>query len=179
MELIIEEVDKSTISDVGKIDGRFVIDGRLLLQAENDQIHYSVIDLPPIEKRYGREDIDYSAYVADQERAIFLAYMDGRLAGQIILRENWNNYAYIDDIAVDVAFRRLGVGRALVDRVRLWARQKRLPGIMLETQTNNVAACRFYESCGFKIGGFDNMLYRGLDSGTDEVAVYYYHYFEG
>jgi streptothricin acetyltransferase len=105
--------------------------------------------------------------------------MDGRLAGQIILRENWNNYAYIDDIAVDVAFRRLGVGRALVDRVRLWARQKRLPGIMLETQTNNVAACRFYESCGFKIGGFDNMLYRGLDSGTDEVAVYYYHYFEG
>ncbi|MGD2076892.1 MAG: GNAT family N-acetyltransferase, partial [Chloroflexota bacterium] len=63
-------------------------------------------------------------------------------------------------------------------QAKQWARQKQFPGIMLETQNNNVQACRFYESCGFQIGGFDNMLYRGLDSSTDEVAIYYYFHFE-
>jgi ribosomal protein S18 acetylase RimI-like enzyme len=49
---------------------------------------------------------------------------------------------------------------------------------MLETQNNNVRACYFYESCGFRIGGFDNLLYRGLDPDTDEVAIYFYFQFE-
>ena len=37
-----------------------------------------------------------------------------------------------------------------------------MPGIMLETQNNNVAACKFYEKCGFVIGGFDFLVYKGL-----------------
>lgn len=72
----------------------------------------------------------------------------------------------------------MGVGRALVDQAKQWARQKQLPGIMLETQNNNVRACKFYESCGFTIGGFDNFLYRGLVVDTVEVAVYWYFHFE-
>ena len=36
-----------------------------------------------------------------------------------------------------------------------------MPGIMLETQNNNVAACKFYEKCGFVIGGFDFLGYKG------------------
>jgi ribosomal protein S18 acetylase RimI-like enzyme len=178
MDFIIKELDEAGIEDVGQIDGRFVIDSQLMLHAENNQIRSTVIDLPPREKRYAQEKIDYSAYMADREKAVFLAYVDEDIAGQIILRKNWNKYAYIEDIAVDVKFRRLGVGRALIDRARQWARQRGLPGIMLETQTNNVGACRFYESCGFKIGGFDNLLYRGLDADTDEAAVFYYLHFE-
>jgi streptothricin acetyltransferase len=178
MELLIKQVDETSIGVVGKIDGRFVIDSQLVLRAEDNRIHYTVIDLPPREKRYRQEEIDHSAHIADQEDAIFLAYVDGHLAGQIILRKNWNSYAYVDDIAVDVDFRRQGVGRALIDQAKQWARQTGRPGIMLETQNNNVQACRFYESCGFRIGGFDSMLYRGIDGETDEVAVYYYFYFE-
>lgn len=179
MELIIKELDQTAVQDVNQIDGHFVVDSQLLLHAQNNEIRYTVVDLPPREKRYAQEELDYSAYIADHEKAIFLAYADGRIAGQIILRKSWNNYAYIDDVAVGVDFRRKGVGRALIDRAKRWARQKGLPGIMLETQTNNVSACRFYESCGFQIGGFDNLLYRGLDPGTDEVAINYYYFFEG
>lgn len=174
MELIIKELDETTLQDVSQIDGHFVIDSQLLLYAENNQIYYTVIDLPPRKKRYAQEENDYSTYIGDPTKAIYVAYVDGQIAGQITLRENWNRYAYIDVIAVDVAFRQLGVGRALIDQARKWARQKGLPGIMLETQSNNVGACRFYESCGFKIGGFDNLLYRGLDAATDEVAIFYY-----
>lgn len=178
MELTIEELDLDNLEDAGKVDGLFVIDSQLVLQAKNNQISYTVLDLPPGQKRYTQEERDYSTFIDNPEKAIFLAYVEGIVAGQIILYKYWNNYAYVEDIAVDVEFRRHGVGRALIDQAKQWARQKQFPGIMLETQNNNVQACRFYESCGFRIGGFDNMLYRGLNPDTDEVAIYYYFYFE-
>ena len=55
-----------------------------------------------------------------------------------------------------------------------WARTQQLAGVMLETQNNNVAACRLYESGGFQLVGFDRCLYRGLHPGTDEIALYWY-----
>jgi ribosomal protein S18 acetylase RimI-like enzyme len=55
-----------------------------------------------------------------------------------------------------------------------WAKTKLLAGIMLETQNNNVAACRFYERCGFKLGGFDRYLYKGISKNTEEIALYWY-----
>jgi streptothricin acetyltransferase len=45
---------------------------------------------------------------------------------------------------------------------------------MLETQNNNVAACRLYESGGFQLAGFDRCLYKGLHPDTDEIALYWY-----
>lgn len=178
IELTIEELNEYNLEDVGKADGQFVIDSHLLLQAENNQIYYTVVKRPAKQKRYDLEEEDFSTFIDNPEKMIFLAYLDGIIAGQIILYKYWNRYAYIEDITVDVEFRRHGVGRALIDQAKQWARRKGLPGIMLETQNNNVQACRFYESCGFRIGGFDKLLYRGLDPSTDEVAIYYYFYFE-
>jgi len=51
-----------------------------------------------------------------------------------------------------------------------------MPGIMLETQNNNVKACRFYESCGFVIGGVDFHVYKGIDPDSREAAVYWYYF---
>lgn len=178
MELIVKELDETNIGDLGKIDGHFTIDSRLLLFAEANQIHYTVIEIPSSAKRYGQEIVDYQSYINNSARVIFLVYVDGSTAGQIRLRENWNNFAYVEDIAVDVGFRRLGVGRTLIEEAKRWARQRRLPGLMLETQDNNVQACRFYERCGFKIGGFDNALYKGQKGDTDEVAIFWYLLFE-
>jgi ribosomal protein S18 acetylase RimI-like enzyme len=58
-----------------------------------------------------------------------------------------------------------------------WAKEKGLPGLMLETQNNNVAACHLYESCGFELGGFDRNLYKGLHPDTKEIALYWYLFF--
>ena len=68
----------------------------------------------------------------------------------------------------------MGVGRALMDRAIAWAVERGLPGVRAETQSNNVPACKLYESCGFRLGGFDRDLYRGLDEGTTEVALFWY-----
>ena len=103
-----------------------------------------------------------------------MAFLDGSLAGRIVLSEGWNRYAWVEDIAVDAGHRRAGVGRALMDRAIAWAVERGLPGIRLETQNNNVPACKFYESCGFRLGGFDRDLYRGLDEATTEIALFWY-----
>ena len=45
---------------------------------------------------------------------------------------------------------------------------------MVETQNNNVAACKLYERCGFRLSGFDQDLYRGQDPETTEIALFWY-----
>ena len=54
------------------------------------------------------------------------------------------------------------------------AKEKGFPGLMLETQDNNVAACRLYARCGFELRGFDTHLYKALDPSSDEIALYWY-----
>ena len=82
------------------------------------------------------------------------------------------------EITVDKKYRTLGVGKRLINQAKQWAKEGNMPGIMLETQNNNVAACKFYEKCGFVIGGFDFLVYKGLDMTSDEVAIYWYLHFE-
>ena len=53
-----------------------------------------------------------------------------------------------------------------------------LPGIMLETQNNNLGACRLYERCGYVLGGIDHLRYRGIDPRTQEVALFWYRFFD-
>jgi streptothricin acetyltransferase len=174
MEITIREIDASTVQDVNKCDGTFTIDSKLILHADHDIIGYTLVNVEPYQKRYPIEEMDYTSYISNPDRTIFFAYVDDQLAGQLRVLKYWNAYAYIDDIVVDVQFRKRGVGRALIMRVVEWVKAQNFPGIMLETQNNNVAACRLYESCGFVLRGFDKYLYKGLHPTTDEIALYWY-----
>ncbi len=173
--ITIHELSAETLSAVHRCNGAFTIDSRLVLHAEDGVIRYTIEPVaPPRQKRYPPESDDYAAYLTSPDKTIFFAYCAGELAGQIILCKYWNGYAYIQDIAVDAAFRGRGVGQALMDRAVAWAKERALPGLMLETQDINVPACRFYARYGFILGGFDIYLYRGLDPATDEIALYWY-----
>src|SRR4030095_1905394 len=112
------------------------------------------------------------------EQCGFSAREGGARAGELVVRRWWNNFAYIEDITVKTRLRKQGIGRALVNRSLAWARNRQLPGMMLETQNNNVAACRFYERCGFELGGCDRHLYRALHAERQEIALYWYLLFE-
>lgn len=147
---------------------------RLVLHAEHGKISYTIVDVPPYIKQYEPEEVEPKTYVGSSDKTVFFAYADGQLAGQIRLWKHWNTYAYIDDIAVESDYRGRGVGYALIQRAIEWAKFKGLPGIMLETQDNNVAACRLYQRCGFELYGFDTQLYKGIDPATDEIALYWY-----
>ena len=178
MGICIQEIHPNNAADINQCNGEFIIDSRLVLKLENDRIRYHVEKAAPTRKRYQNDPIDMNDYLDNADKTIFFAYLDEQLAGQIILRINWNNFAYIEDIVVDIKFRRRGVGKALISQAKKWSRERQLSGIMLETQNNNVGACKLYEHCGFQLTGFDHYLYRGLHPNTYEIALYWYWLFE-
>jgi streptothricin acetyltransferase len=174
MEIAIREIDPLSLRYANRSDNAYTVNSQLSIHAENGKISYTVIDVPPHTKRFQPDEIDYSTYISNPDKTVFFAFVEGNLAGQIRVLKWWNGYAYIGSIVVDKKYRRQGVGRVLIARVVDWAKSKGLPGMMLETQSNNVGACRLYESCGFVLGGFDEYLYKGLNPATDEIALYWY-----
>jgi ribosomal protein S18 acetylase RimI-like enzyme len=72
-------------------------------------------------------------------------------------------------------FRRRGLATLLMDKAVSWTREAGLSAIRLETQSNNVAACRFYQHYGFVLGGHDRFLYRELDDEySGEISLFWY-----
>ncbi|PTM59902.1 GNAT family N-acetyltransferase [Desmospora activa] len=176
-------IRKMTAADQGRwaeIDDSFTVDSTLVLTLKENEIGYTVKELPAYEKSYASdvEDTDYSRYIDNPDQAVYLAFAANQAVGQMVLKRNWNQYAYVEDLKVDNDFRGYGIGRQCIEQAKHWARERGMPGIMLETQSNNVSACKFYESCGFIIGGFDLCLYKGIHPQSEEVAVYWYLMFE-
>lgn len=172
--IIIKIIDHNNLQDVDKCDGTFLINAKLILSMDNDILNYSIVSTPQHQKCFPVEKIDYSTYIGNSEKIGYLAYIDNQIAGQIRLSKHWNKYAYIDDIIVDKKFRRVGVGIALIEKAKEYAQQEKLAGVMLETQNNNVGACKIYKRCGFELSGFDRKLYQGINPETDEIALYWY-----
>ncbi len=90
----------------------------------------------------------------------------------------WTGYAIVDDVGGDAGHKvrcgakaswmQLSNGReALVLQVFGWRRNQ------------SMAACRFYERYGLVLGSHDRYLYRALNPGTREVALYWYLCFDG
>ncbi|KRB93200.1 GNAT family N-acetyltransferase [Duganella sp. Root198D2] len=102
------------------------------------------------------------------------ALVDGTLAGKIELAAAWNGLGSIEQIVVAREFRQHGIATELITFAKAWALEKQLKGLRLETQTNNVAACKLYFRNGFEVGGFDKLTYRTQPEVSGETALYLY-----
>jgi streptothricin acetyltransferase len=99
---------------------------------------------------------------------------DGRLVGMVDAQhQTWREAGWLWNIAVDRSARGQGLGRALMGRVLAWGRRRGLRAIMLETQTNNWPACRFYRRYGFVLTGLDDHFYTNDDVENREVALFW------
>lgn len=97
-----------------------------------------------------------------------------RIVGVLdVAEEEWNNTAFIWNIMIDERARGQGIGRRFIDHTIEWARQKKLRAIMLETQTNNVPACRFYSHMGFHLTGIHDSFYGNNDYQKNEIAIFW------
>ncbi|EEL87365.1 N-acetyltransferase [Bacillus cereus] len=183
MSLVIRKLEINDLDHLPEIDDSFTVNARLVLSVSkiNNRIEYTVENVPSYEKSYSEnqydddeEELAYNEYINNSNQVIYIALLHNQIVGVIILKKNWNRYAYIEDIKVDKECRELGIGRRLIEQAKKWAKEGNMPGIMLETQNNNVAACKFYEKCGFVIGGLDFLVYKGINEKNDEVAIYWY-----
>jgi ribosomal protein S18 acetylase RimI-like enzyme len=173
-EVSIRRLGAANAGDLNRCDNAFTVEAELRVTAEGREIGYAIEPVAPYLKQFGPEQYDPLPYAHEADHAAWLAYVDGEVAGQILVKENWNRYAIIWDLAVSPPFRRMGIGRRLMREAVAWARERGLPGVMLETQHINVAACRLYAECGFRLRGFDTHLYRATLPETEEIALFWY-----
>ncbi len=73
--------------------------------------------------------------------------------------------AYLWTIEVLPAFRRMGIARALLERVEMSAREAMCSAIQLHVAAHNLDALALYEGHGFVRYGMDREFYgRGMDA---------------
>jgi len=167
-------ISERHLCDINKPNQPFLVFGRLVPVFENGKWSWTEeLFEKPYEKKYPDEELDYSEYIGNPDKIVFLAYMDNQCVGQIRLRRNWNNYCYVEDIAVARQCRRMGLGRELINTAIQWAKNGGMQGLMLETQDTNLAACRFYHRCGFVLGAVDTMLYGNLPNRDEKHLLWY------
>lgn len=75
----------------------------------------------------------------------------------------------IHNLAVHPAYRRRGIGRALLQAVIEEAKRRGSVGVTLEVRTSNEAAQRLYQSLGFVASGVRKGYYS--DTGEDALAM--------
>lgn len=127
--------------------------------------------------RYDTDQIELTRYRLEQSKnaLVMVAEHEGRLVGILeVEAETWRNTALVWALFVDKAWRGQGVGAKLLREAEKWAKRKRFRAMVLETQTNNVPAIRFYEKHGYAINGFDRYFYSNQDTEKKEVAVFMY-----
>ncbi|MCG8347768.1 MAG: hypothetical protein MI924_08320 [Chloroflexales bacterium] len=77
MGIIIEAINAANVQDVNTCDGEFSIDAKLAVSVEEDNIRYQVVKIPCTKKRYAYDEIDYTAYIDDPDKIVFLAQLMG------------------------------------------------------------------------------------------------------
>lgn len=171
MEIV--KMNQHNLKDVNKANQPFEVIGKIIPAfADGTYTYTEELYEKPYMKAYPDDTWDYADYINNPDKTIYLAYSGSECIGQIILKKDWNKYAFIEDICVAKSARGKGIGSALIEKAIEWAKNTGLMGLALETQDNNLLACRFYVKCGFVIGAVNTMLYRNFND--KESAVLWY-----
>ena len=173
MNIVIREKEPQESAHTRSFSRKSMVNSRLVLGIENEKLVYTIAPVePPYEREVQLEETDYGFSGAPP--TVFFAEVDGKLAGRIRVLTWWNQFGYIEDLVVNPEYRGLDLGRKLLERGIQWARESGHPGVMLETQDDNVPACTLYASCGFVLSGFDRNVYKAINPHKKETALYWY-----
>ena len=100
-----------------------------------------------------------AAILTDPNAALFVADSAGAIAGIVIvvIREAAavpilvpRRYAFVDSLVVREPFRRMGIGRLLMERVHRWSRERGLGEVELNVWEFNQGARSLYASLGYE-----------------------------
>jgi ribosomal protein S18 acetylase RimI-like enzyme len=128
--------------------------------------------LKPFEKEFEKvfEEKLFQDYV--DEPRVFAAEADGEGVGWLELGySKWNNRMIVWELHVKEEFRRRHIGTLLMNRAVEVARERGARMLVLETQSCNVPAIRFYLKFGFELIGLDLAAYSNEDIERREVRL--------
>ncbi|GGE53732.1 hypothetical protein GCM10007276_33480 [Agaricicola taiwanensis] len=172
----IKRVGRVTAEEIADIDASFDVIYEAMPPFDGPRLQ-RIEPVSPYRKIYTPDPEDQ-----EQDGDKLLAVAEGgggRTCGYLRVSRGWNGFAVVEDIVVDRDSRRSELGRLLMDEARRWARDEGLAGIRLETQSNNVPACMFYQAYGFMLGGSDRHLYAALGESRRETALFWYYFLPG
>jgi ribosomal protein S18 acetylase RimI-like enzyme len=156
----IRSESESELNAYAAIPASFEVTAVVAVERQGDRFSLSE---RPITQPYIK---DYDAVLANSpgawkgrfqlaEWGFFSAGLEGRWVGAAAVAPDATlapgaeqGSAVLWDLRVDPGQRGRGIGSALFLTVEHWARSRNLRSLLAETQHNNVAACRLYQSCG-------------------------------
>ncbi|WP_426341395.1 GNAT family N-acetyltransferase [Pseudoduganella sp. S-14] len=168
----IEKIHKQPTSWLDREENTFTSSEVFDIFLVDGDIRLGPRTVEPFTKRYEADD------ECDDEVEAYGVFVNGVMAGKIELASTWNELASIEHVVVSREFRQRGIATALIKFAKSWAQDKQLKGLRLETQTNNVPACKLYLRNGFEVGGFDRFVYRTQEQVASETALYFYWFSE-
>lgn len=132
----------------------------------------------------GNHPRDWAAQFSVDDARFLGAYSNGRRVGSAVVVVESSDairlggkrgYALLWDLRVTPAARGQGIGRALLRAAETEAAEAEAAGIVVETQSINVAACELYARAGYAITKVDANAYHELPT---EVQVMWTKTFE-
>ncbi len=153
-----------------RFTARYITNGYYDLRADDGgfRMEYTRFEAP-VERSFDdtifaewlENPIAYGAFENDR----LLGFAEGFL-------EVWNNRFRISNICIfDPAARGMGIGGALMEAIQRSAQASGARMIVLETQSCNENAIRFYRRHGFEIIGFDLYSYSNADPERHEIRI--------
>ncbi|MHB8071915.1 MAG: GNAT family N-acetyltransferase [Candidatus Cryosericum sp.] len=151
----------------------FVVRARIKVSMCGDGYDFDVDSVDhPYEKTEAR--CHDCTYLGRDDAAIFLAFSENDLVGQVCVQEDRNRMARIWGLRVEHGHRHHGIATSLLNAARQWAIARDLRWLRAETQDIHVTACMFYRDYGFTIGGFDRFYLQAMPGSEDETAIVWY-----
>lgn len=176
-EIIISPLNNDSIEDIHTTNDYFTLFGKIIPRLQSGQWSYEeVLFDEPKETRFPDDKLDWNEYINQEDKMLFLAYMNQVCIGQIRIIKDWNRFCYIENIATKKEYRGSGVGTLLLHKAEEWAKQKNLIGMSLEAQDDNLGACRFYVKQGFILGGADTL--KQSYTPNIDTTLYWYKLFK-
>jgi ribosomal protein S18 acetylase RimI-like enzyme len=107
----------------------------------------------------------------DNDKAIAGATLAYNTEGVNML-SNRKDITVLWDIRVDPEYKSMGIGSKLFSYVIKWSKERNCKQIKIETQNNNIPACKFYAKQGAILAEINEYAYFGED--LDEVMLIWY-----
>lgn len=185
MSFAIRTLTPGDLPLLARLDANYVADTELALEREQDGLNVTfrlVERARPFAyvKRDGYEfnvgyQADLAARMAVGHGLYLAAEREGQLAGFLDVEpDGWRPTATLLWVVVGRPWRGQGLGRQLVERALGWTRSRGLRALVLETQTTNIDACRFYLRMGFALSGVQSPYY--FDARVAEEQALFWTY---
>ncbi len=187
----IKQVGPDALPLYATVSIAFEVDSQLSLELLDGGLGGIVLHEEKVSPPYHK---DYDLYEEDELASwphqfdlsnwgFFLAMEAGRPVGaaavamrtpNVRMLAGRNDLAVLWDIRVQPDWRGRGVGRDLFWVAANWSRERGARQFKIETQNNNVRACRFYAAQGCRLGEIDRYAYVGHPALAHEVMLVWY-----